>query len=55
MFLALQRKYDWVLPTLRYRSVPELLRQLKERVIRPAEIISGRLKAMKHPPKGVIR
>jgi uncharacterized protein YjbI with pentapeptide repeats len=54
MFLALQRKYDWVLPTVRYRSVPDLLRQLKMHVIRPAEIVSSRLKAMKHPsvPRG---
>ena len=48
MFLALQRKYDWVLPTVRYQSVPSLLRQLEERVIRPAEALSRRLKAMKH-------
>jgi len=49
MFHALQRKYEWVLPTLRYRSVSGLIKRLEQRVIRPAEVLSARLRAMKHP------
>jgi uncharacterized protein YjbI with pentapeptide repeats len=48
MFDALQRKYEWVLPTVSYRSVRGLLRQLERKVIRPAERLSEKLRAMKH-------
>lgn len=37
MFRDLQRRYDWVLPTHHYASTRELLADLKERVIGPAE------------------
>jgi len=48
MFDALQRKYEWVLPTVPYRSIPDLLQQLESKVIRPAERLSETLRAWKH-------
>lgn len=48
MFDALQRKYEWVLPTVSYRSVRGLLRLLERKIIRPAEKLSEKLRAMKH-------
>jgi hypothetical protein len=48
MFDALQRKYEWVLPTVRYRSIHHLMQQLETKVIRRAERLSDTLRALKH-------
>src|SRR4051812_30868479 len=38
MFPDLQRDYHWVLPTHHYDSQEQLIADLRERVIRPAEV-----------------
>jgi uncharacterized protein YjbI with pentapeptide repeats len=48
MFGALQRKYPWVLPTVKYRTAASLARHLKEWIIEPAKAKSRELRAMKH-------
>ena len=45
LFADLQRKYDWVLPTVAYRDGAQLVRHLKKAVIEPAERIGRRLRA----------
>lgn len=49
MFTALQRKYPWVLPTVRYRSAAGLVRSLRPKVVEPAERMARRLRNAKHP------
>ena len=49
MFKALQLKYPWVLQTVAYRSERQLIGHLEERIIRPAETESRRLRRLKHP------
>lgn len=51
MFAALQRKYDWVLPVVHYRSISGLKRQLGTRIIPEARARAERLRARKHPRK----
>jgi len=51
MFTALQRKYPWVLPTVKYRSRAGLLRRLKKAVIEPAERAALEIRRWKHPRK----
>jgi hypothetical protein len=38
MFVNLRQRYDWVLATHHYDTVEQLIADLGERVIRPAEI-----------------
>lgn len=49
MFTALQRKYPWVLPTVRYRSTKGLLGKLEKEVVRRAEREAARMRRAKHP------
>lgn len=51
MFTALQRKYPWVLRTVQYRDEKDLMRKLKRRVIRPAELKAATIRRLKHPKK----
>lgn len=47
MFGALQRKYPWVLPTVRYRTAAGLVRRLERDVIGPARRCAGRMRRLK--------
>jgi hypothetical protein len=49
MFTALQRKYPWVLPTVRYRDERSLLRKLRRSIIVPAERAARLARRTKHP------
>lgn len=44
MFRSLQAKYDWVLPTWRYRSQTHLMRRLKTEIVDPCEEMRVRLR-----------
>jgi hypothetical protein len=49
MFTALQRKYSWVLPTVKYRSAAGLVKRLRRDVIGPAQRAARRIRLAKHP------
>jgi uncharacterized protein YjbI with pentapeptide repeats len=51
MFKALQRKYQWVLPTVTYRDPDSLMRKLRKKVIEPAEKAAAQIRRLKHPKK----
>ena len=47
MFPDLQKRHDWVLPTYRYDTSEQLITDLHEGVISPAEIKAGELQGRK--------
>lgn len=49
MFGALQRKYRWVLPTVRYRTAAGLVSRLDRDVIQPARRAANQIRRLKHP------
>ena len=49
LFTALQRKYPWVLPTVKYRSAAGLVRRLRTDVVDPARRAARQIRLAKHP------
>jgi uncharacterized protein YjbI with pentapeptide repeats len=43
MFPALQRKYPWVMPTVSYRDVDQLVKRLETGIVQPAEALREQL------------